>query len=287
MSPGSYGCLYGPAGIGKTLVMAPLATLGLVIAPNAGGSLSIETFYGLRPKEERFPKDLSSAAAMVREGARTHGYIVLDDLSVLVDQCFSGDWNALGAELLDLRTACFDSAQAGAHIWAVCHEQPHRESSGKAVRGGPQLPGQYPEKWSSYCFTVLRMVADAAAAPWPYVAWSRARGDWIAKDRYNIFPDSCPANIAEGLRARGYAIPYPGGLDWAGKVVDGLAGRLAKLPDLGSWRTILRPAAEKMAKQDPRHVRWVLSDALHREMFRRAAVDLEAFFSEPEGAEEL
>ena len=71
-------------------------------------------------------------------------------------------------------------------------------------------------------------------------------------------------NIAEGLRAAGYVVPYPKGLEWIDKVAQGVSERILE-SGIEKWPEVLKAAAEKLqGTKELAHIRWALQDGLHR-----------------------
>jgi hypothetical protein len=273
--------LYGPSKIGKTTAAGSAAAAGLSIA--APGALTpVRTFLGVSDAREARAATIPDVISILRNEGPKHPVVYIDDWSILVDRSFKGNWNALGDEIMACADATRNLTEKGITVIYTCHEQPSRESSGKRVRGGPALPGQYPEKFSALADVVLRGVAEPTASPWPFVLWSYSRPDWIAGDRLAIFPDQSPLNLAEGLREAGHNVPRPKGMEWMDALVEKLA--VALMADMENWRTILRGAMEKLREKYPApQLRWAASDALHRAIIRNARANVTDWLAEPEG----
>lgn len=274
--------LYAPSKVGKTTAAGAAAAAGLSIAA-PGAMTPVRTFLGVPDAAEARANTIPDVIAVLKNQGPKYPVIYIDDWSILVDRSFKGNWNVLGEEIMACADATRTLTEKGITVIYTCHEQPARESSGKRVRGGPALPGQYPEKFSALADVVLRGVAEPTAAPWPFVMWSFSRPDWIAGDRLSIFPDQCPLNLAEGLRESGHNIPRPKGLEWMETLCEKLT--VALMDDMENWRPILRSAMEKLhGKQSPQHLRWAASDALHRAIIRRARASSTDWLAEPEGS---
>lgn len=262
---------YGPAKIGKTVAATAASWHGLVIA--APGALSpAETFLGI-PREKMIIREAETLEEinkiLASEAKRKYPTVYVDDLSLAIKREQGGkqmNWRKFDGELNDLSKYATDRMTAGTPFLITAHEQPDRISSGKFIRGGPQLPGQAPESFSGNMDVVLRGVNDETMQPWPFVMWSRSRGKWIAGDRLTIFPDMGPLNIGEGLRLRGFDIPYPDA--WMKKASDQWAQGIAERGVM-EWREVIRPAFERLKdKYHPRHMMWAATDALHRVVFQ-------------------
>jgi hypothetical protein len=163
-----------------------------------------------------------------------------------------------------------------------CHEQPPRTSSGKFVRGGPALPGQLPEKFSGMVDVIGRAMFEPTAAPWKYQLCFEPQADYVSGDRLSVFPGKAPMNIAEGLRAAGFIIPYPKGLEWIDSVAEKLSVKILEA-GIENWSSVLKEAIEKLrGKQDIAHIRWALQDGLHRATLRHyESVEALQIFSSP------
>lgn len=273
--------VYAPSKVGKTVCAGGIAAVGLSLATK-DALLPWRTFLGISEfREEPTKALLAEATKFARAEGKKFPVVYFDDLTIMVDRSFKGDWNRLGDEILDLTDAAEELNANGTHVLFTAHEVGPKESSGKFVRGGPGLPGQYPEKFTALLSVVLRAVSDETAAPWPYVLWSRPRREWVAGDRVSVFPDGCPMNVAEGLRAAGYIIPRPKGLEWLEDVAERVAGAVTKA-GMEQWREVLRGAAAKLAGRPVPHVRWALSDGLHRARFRQAQASLDEWLKEPD-----
>jgi hypothetical protein len=294
---GVYLCLYGPSKAGKTVASAAAAPTGVFIgAPS--GLLSARKFLGIESLNILPAKNVPEAIAAI-EVARKKGNvpsIVIDDFSLIVEATIneyeaskgrSGMWTALTRDVLDIRDVARTATESGAIVIFNCHEQPPRTSSGKFVRGGPALPGQLPEKFSGMVDVIGRAMYEPSAAPWKYQLCFRPQPDYVSGDRLSVFPGMSPMNIAEGLRAGGYDIPYPPGLEWIGEAAEKISQQVLS-NGMESWRDTLKPLSEKLAKKYAvPHVRWALQDGLHRAVISHYESNerLESFTAPPEGEE--
>ena len=219
----------------------------------------------------------------MEKAAGKHQTIVVDDFSLLVEQTvqalekkhsFGEMWRALRHQVLAMRDAARVATSKGTHVIFNCHQSPPKTSSGKYVRGGPQLPGQLPEQFAAFADIVTRVKYEATAAPWKYVLRTGPDAEHISGDRLDIFPDPAPMNIGEALRLAGYDLPRPKGLEWMEKVVVTLSAKVLE-EGLIDWRKTLRPAAEKLReKHSLPHVRWAIQDSLHRAVLTNARLNL-------------
>jgi hypothetical protein len=276
-----FGIVFGPSKTGKTLCVGAAAAGGLIVAA-PGALLPLTTHLGIEKLNEKRVAGISDVIATLKSSeAKRAKFVYVDDLSIIVDRSFKGNWNELGDNVLATADATRDLTESGIPVFFTMHEQPPRESSGKHVRGGPSLPGQYPEKFSALADVVLRVVPEPTASPWPFVFWSRARPEWLAGDRLSIFPDGCPLNIAEGLRARGIDVPRAIGFEWMDAAVEKVSIKLEA--DIDNWREILREwmKANQSKKPIP-HLRWAASDALHRTIFKRSLASPDDWLKAPD-----
>ena len=279
---GVFMIIYGPSKTGKSTATAAAGAGGMFLA-QPGGLLPMTTYLGLKDVEYTEPKSIEDAANLVQANGGKHRTIVVDDFSLLVEQTiqdlekkhtFGEMWRALRHQVLGMRDAARGATSKGTHVIFNCHQSPPKTSSGKYVRGGPQLPGQLPEQFSAFADVVSRVKYDATAAPWKYVLRTGPDAEHISGDRLDIFPDPAPMNLGEALRCAGYDLPRPKGLEWMEKVVDQLSGKVLE-KGLIDWRVTLKPVAEKLGKKYPLpHVRWAIQDSLHRAVLLNARNNL-------------
>tara|TARA_Y100001973_G_C5205306_1_gene341069 strand:+ start:4579 stop:5460 length:882 start_codon:yes stop_codon:yes gene_type:complete len=278
MKPGIFGTVYGPSKTGKSVCTGAVGVGGLFIAGH-GGLLSVQTFLGVDKLKVVHPSNVEAAAKILAEQGPKHSSVVIDDFSLIVERTVqqlekvhSGwdMWGALRAQVMRIRDVAREVTVGGTHVLFNCHESPPRTSSGKFVRGGPALPGQLPEQFSTYNDIVARVVYEDTAEPWKYVFSTKPDAQYVAGDRLSIFPAQAPMNLAEAMRAAGYKVARPKGLSWQEKVVDGLATKIQET-GLEHWREVLKPAAKTLSgKYSIPHVRWALQDGLHRAVLAQA-----------------
>lgn len=279
---GVFAVIYGPSKTGKSTATGAAGAAGLFLA-QPGGLLPITNYLGLSGIEYLAPTNVTEAAKIVRENAGKFPSIVIDDFSLLTEQTiqqlekkhsFGEMWRALRHQVLEMRDAARAATAKGTHVIFNCHQSPPKTSSGKYVRGGPQLPGQLPEQFSAFADVVARVKYDATAAPWKYILRTGPDAEYISGDRLDIFPDPSPINLGEALRCAGYDIPRPKGLEWMDKIVAELSGRVLEA-GLEDWREVLKPAAEKLRKKyELPHIRWAIQDSLHRAVLLNARNNL-------------
>jgi hypothetical protein len=279
---GIFAVIYGPSKTGKSTATGAAGAGGMFLA-HPGGLLPIVNYLGIPDVEYTEPASVEDAARIVQKNAGKHPTIVIDDFSLLVEQTiqalekkhsFGDMWRALRHQVLGMRDAARIATAQGTHVIFNCHQSPPKTSSGKYVRGGPQLPGQLPEQFAAFADVVARVKYDSTAAPWKYVLRTGPDPEHISGDRLDIFPDPSPMNLGEALRCAGYDIPRPKGLEWMEKIVSRLSD---KVLDAGliDWRKTLKPAAEKLRKKyELPHVRWAIQDSLHRAVLLNARQNL-------------
>tara|TARA_Y100001938_G_C8094002_1_gene436928 strand:- start:737 stop:1690 length:954 start_codon:yes stop_codon:yes gene_type:complete len=271
---GVFICLYGPSKAGKTVASAAAGATGVFIGDPAG-LMSAQRFLGIPDLKILPAKTVPEAIAQIEKVVKEGGVpsIVIDDFSLIVEATINeyegtkgrgGMWSALTKDVLAARDVARAATAQGTVVIFNCHEQPPRTSSGKFVRGGPSLPGQLPEKFSGMVDVIGRAMFEPTAAPWKYQLCLEPQADYVSGDRLSVFPGRAPMNIAEGLRAAGYVVPYPKGLEWINKVAQGLSDKILKA-GIENWRDVLQEAAEKLkGKREIAHIRWALQDGLHR-----------------------
>ena len=285
MEYGVFVTVYGRSKTGKSTCTGAAGAAGLFIGSPAG-LLPLKSFLGIDKVNVKSAKNVDEAAELLlKHSGPEMPTIVVDDFSLLVEDTISqlekthsfGDmWRALRAQVLRVRDAARKATEKGTHVIFTCHESPPKTSSGKAVRGGPAMPGQLPEQFSAFSDVVARVKYDETASPWKYTLCTVSDSQFIGGDRLSIFPLNAPMNIAEALRAAGHNLPRPKDLEWMEKTVAKLSSAVLKA-GVANWRETLKPAADKLLeKHKPQHVRWALQDALHRAILtnsRKGMVD--------------
>ena len=240
-------------------------------------------YLGIENIEVRAAKTLKEAAVIIEQNCEKYPTIVVDDFSLLAEvtiaelektHSFGDMWRQLRADVFFVRDAARYANEKGTHVIFNCHYTPARVSSGKYVRGGPKLPGQLPEQFSAFADVVAQVEYDETAAPWKYVLRTGPDKENIRGDRLSIFPDPAPMNLGEALRAAGYEVSRPKGMEWMEKTAESLAVSVLA-EGIEEWRGTLKAAAKKLeGKKDIKHIRWVLQDALHRAVIRNSRDNL-------------
>ena len=291
---GVFICLYGPSKAGKTVASAAAGSTGVFIgAPS--GLMSAKSFLGIEELNilpaRTVPDAIGAIESTVKGGAVPS--IVIDDFSLIVEATINeyesskgraGMWSALTRDVLEIRDIARAATAQGAIVIFNCHEQPPRNSSGKFVRGGPALPGQLPEKFSGMVDVIGRAMYEPTAAPWKYQLCFQPQPDYVSGDRLSVFPGMAPMNVAEGLRAAGYTVPYPKGLEWIEGAAEKISEKILKT-GITDWREVIMSAAKSMeGKKLLPHTRWALQDGLHRAtiVHYQEVEALQAFSAPPE-----
>jgi len=290
-------CIYGPSKGGKTVASAAVGATGTFIC-DPSGLLSARKFLGLDSLKvidaSTVPTAIEGMRTVLASG--TEPSIVIDDFSLMVEATINeyesskgkgAMWNALIRDVMEIRDVAREAATRGTIVIFNCHEQPPRTSSGKFVRGGPSLPGQLPEKFSSMVDVIGRVVFEPTAAPWKYQLCFEPQPNYVCGDRLGVFPNKAPMNIAEGLRHAGYAVPYPEGMEWMPGIVEKLSQKILE-EGIAQWRPLLATSFEKLSGSKPTHqIRWVLQDALHRAtLIHHERVGIREAFTAPASGEE-
>jgi hypothetical protein len=282
MSDGIFTVIYGPSKTGKSTATGAAGASGLFIA-QTGGLLPLKNFLGLEKVRAKAAKNVQEAGDIVTKAAGKVPTIVVDDFSLLAEitvmelekvHAFGEMWRNLRQQVLFMRDAARFATSKGTHVFFNCHQAPPKTSSGKYVRGGPQLPGQLPEQFSAFADVVARVEYEETASPWKYVLRTGPNPEYISGDRLGVLPETAPMNLREALSAAGYELPRPEGLEWMGPIVEKTSALILK-EGIEDWRGTLSKVAEKLRGQhDLRHVRWVLQDSLHRAVITNAGENI-------------
>lgn len=280
---------YGQSKVGKT-------TDNLFSFPNAfyiarpGALKPSENVCGfsIPPENVYYAADLDDAIAKVREvkARKKFKELVVDDLSFLCDATmrkFAASkqdggwgldgwklWGAVYNKVLDFRNEC---RLAGFHVVLNAHEK----ESKPPVRGGPRLPGKLPEQLPADCDLVMRATMLAPAEQMGKLGWKGvyrcAPWDtgWISADRHGVAPDYGPMNIGEILRAAGYVVTRPPGLEKMETYVESMSNDLWVSGPTNDKAVAQQYAAFFTAHNTPLLLmRWIIRDALDRVTIRRA-----------------
>lgn len=239
--------IYGLQKIGKSLTVADFAYDALVFAPDTSVWDGPRDWYGVGPRYRgegaptynvrkvwTFP-DIYELFMQMTAAGYAPPLLVIEDFNVIYKNSedaaartgLSG-WDLVSAvrqQALIVLGFCRNLLPCSTILLA--HEGKEEHSvRGRAVRGGPLVPGQLVEDMGLLLDGVVRMVLDPTTGRKPVSSMFRTLPDanWIQGFRGGI-PDKAPANLRECLRAAGYATPYPKGLEWQDGVSDEVAAR--------------------------------------------------------------
>jgi len=271
--------LYAPSKSGKTLATLCAAFHGKWVAEK--GALLPANEFGIPiPDAVRAPElpDVAKYVSTLVKQKTVIPALVIDDMSLIVQRTLSrlenegvgvAMWGRIRQWVMSIAYDAKELTERGTHVIFNFHEQPPRTSSGKYIRGGPQMPGQLPEQFSAECYVVCRAVFDPTAAPWKYVLHTGPSGTHIHGDRMGVFPDVGPMNLREGLIQAGYDIPRPKGMEWMDSVVEKMSEKLLADDNLENWKQVLKAPAVKLAqKHGSGPVRWAVQDTVHRAVIK-------------------
>lgn len=168
--------------------------------------------------------------------------------------------------------------QEGLHFVVNGHERPAKtNNAGKFIRGGIDLATDLAETFSANCDLVAKVMPEEERL-WQRTVFFVKSFDsgWATKNRFSL-PDKVPSNMGEILRAAGYVLPRPVGMEKHEEYVEWLAGYLGTTFATGAAMTkaALQPVLAEPMKQlssaieNPLHVRWIVRDAVDRAWLRR------------------
>ena len=282
MNDGIFAVIYGPSKTGKSTATGAVGANGLFIA-QTGGLLPLKNFLGLERIQAKTAGGVQEAGDIVAQAAGKFPTVVVDDFSLLTEVTVTDlekkhagwdMWKELRSQVLFMRDSARFATSKGTHVIFNCHQAPPKTTSGKYIRGGPKLPGQLPEQFSSFADIVARVEYEETAAPWKYLLRTGPNSEYVSGDRLDIFPDPAPMNLGEALRAAGYELPRPKGMGWMEKAVE-KSSQLVLSEGLENWRKTLSQVGQKLRGQhDLRHIRWVLQDSLHRAVIKKAGENI-------------
>jgi hypothetical protein len=278
---------YGPSGAGKTTDTGYSFPRALFIAVR-GALQSLRSVCGYEPATEAATtiQDITKRIQSLKPGQ--YDSVVVDDFSFIAEQTMAALekkhsgfklWGALRDTTLDFRNA---ARYANCHIILNCWETGPKERAGQRVRGGPKLPSDMPEALPAMTDLTLRCGIDPMRKPWSGVYNCYLSPDYVMKDRFDVVPriSPTPMNLAEILRAVGYAVARHPDLGWQEDVVEQVAqnivaaspGDLVKIAN-ETYAALVGGGASTAA------ARWTLRDGVDRAVIRRAlAARNDAFF---------
>lgn len=277
-----FGLTYGRSKVGKTLALVRAFPDALFIAPP--GSLTCAKWLDWEPQVLTVGRrqGFKYITEALKKASGKFPAVVVDDLSILADAeletCKNvapgfAAFDLFNKRLYDLRDA---AREAKCHVVFTCHEQAPREvkkdQHNRYIPGAPLIPGwQAPEKLPAMVDFCARVVHDDHAAGWPFMYATGPDQNYIQGDRLAILPERFPLNLREAMLGAGIEVPRPKDLDWMDKYVEATAQDLLeesteKKPD---YQRVLTATAGVLVDHSPRHVRWVLADAMDRMVLRQ------------------
>jgi hypothetical protein len=272
--------IYGPSGVGKTTSCIFLDPEALFLA-GKGALMPAESLLQIKLK---YARDDCNTVMKIREAVvserkvRRVRTIVIDDWSLAVTNTIveleqAGKkgwdlWKALNHLVLHPTDGLLGICRTlGIVVVFNCHEKPPKDGD----IGGPNLPGQLMEAMPRNTDLVLLMTADPSRTPHgaSFRCSIRHYPLWRTKDRNDVCWEATPPNLGEILRAAGYVIERPAGLEWMEGVVEMVAQQVAAAGFVGKT-TVPGQAWAWMASQNipPHLASWVLSDGLDRAEIR-------------------
>jgi hypothetical protein len=215
-------------------------------------------------------------------------YYVADEFSYMAERTWSQlESRFTGFRLWGkMREICIDFRDAAreANVGVIVNTWvagPVTKSSGKFVRGGPQLPSDMPEKFPAIADGLILAEYDIARSPWPWRYRTTGDANWGMKWRDARVPSHAPMNLGEMLRFSGYKAPRPAVMAWAEETVETIAQHLLGVP-LQQHAAICEDAYQLLRKQyDPRHAKWAVIDARDRALLHSAQARQWATFAPP------
>lgn len=270
-------CAYGPSKTGKTTDCLYSFPRGLFLA-QPGALKPSENVVGYTPKSELVQTIPEATALILKQKKGEFDALVVDDFSLLAENTIaiaerkaSGlkMWGVLRDWLIEFRQA---ARYAGMHVVCNAHESAPKVVNNASLRGGPKLPGRMVEDFPAICDLVIRAAPEPDRKGWPYgYRCSGNDANYITGDRHGVTPDHAPMNLAEILRAAGYAVRRAPGLEWQDEVVESLTQLFEKNPNVDQVE-LMRAVVGKMREKGRSdiHIRWVLRDALDRMNLRLA-----------------
>lgn len=276
------GITYGRAKVGKTVAMVRAFPDALFIAPP--GALLCAKWLDWEPQvlEVRGNNGFKYISDALKKSAGKFSAIIIDDFSLIGDtelancrQTSPGfaAFDLFAKRIYDLKEA---ARAAKAHVFLTCHEQAPREvkkdNNNRYIPGAPMVAGwQMPEKLPAMVDFCARVIHDDSGPGWPFLYATGPDQNYIQGDRLAILPDRFPLNLREAMLGAGIDVPRPKALAWMDEHVEATCHKLseesaAKRPD---YKRVLASTAKALTDHSPRHVRWVLADAMDRMSLRQ------------------
>lgn len=280
--------VFGPAGSGKsTDLVSALPDAWVFAMP--GGVRSSSTFVGpdlysgvrKRTIYVRSLHEVTAYLALMVQGKMERRPIIIDDASLLAGTLHDllqpqfpkshtfQFWGAIKAHVRQLRDA---GRWAGVHVFLNAHpiegapkwELDEKSGERKYVKAGPLLAGKSITPEIVFAFDmVLEVRRDEERVRqglFPSVYWSEPNSATShVKDRHGVVHGVTPMNLREILRAAGFIMPRPRGLEWMDELTPVVSRRL----DKGETRaTVFGELRDKLIPQVGKHLGgWALRDA--------------------------
>jgi hypothetical protein len=286
-----FGITYGPAKVGKTLAMCRAFPDGFFISPTGGLTTAAWLGWEVKTTPPKFELTIDNIKEIIIKAGKKYPAIIVDDFSLIVDAEVSrlkklyasnpnkyAAWDRLNEMVYELRDV---AREAPCHVFFTMHEASPREvrkgTNVRYIKGCPLIPGwQLPEKLPAMADFVARVVHDDEAIGWPNVYQTGPDAEYVTGDRLSITPPRFPLNLRELLLAAGYPLPRPAQLAWMEDVVEKTAQALLPIVRAeGDVKPVLMAVVKKLqSKQNPKHIRWAMADAMDRATLRLKQDDL-------------
>lgn len=291
MSKKVVGITYGEAKTGKTLAAVRAFPDALFVAPP--GALLCANWLDWKPDvlDVTGRQGFKFLTDTVKKASGKFPAIIIDDFSLIADVelelCKTQAQGYAAFDLFNQRTYQLIRAarEAQSHVFFTCHVQAPREvkkdNNNRYIPGAPLIPGwQMPAKFPAMVDFCARVIHDTSTPGWPYKYATGPDEHYVQGDRLAVLPAMFPLNLREAMLAAGIDVPRPEALAWMDEHVERVAGLLleesgAKRPD---YKKVLTAAATTFVNVSPRHVRWVLADAMDRMVLRQHTDNLIADF---------
>lgn len=289
----------GPAGSGKTTDIMRAVGHAAVVACTAGALKPVLPLLGddAKAMAEQDCDSIEGMIALIDQikafNASAAGkkkpvkWFVADEFSHAAERTFqvlerkvSGHklWGEMRRIALAFRDAA-RSAQIGVVVNAW-EQGPQTKANGKFIRGGPRLPSDLPEHFPGIADCIVMAEHNADAYPFPWVYRTQGDANWALKNRDATTPNIAPLNIGEILRAGGYSVPYPVGLQPYDPWVSARATIFAGIP-VPQWRQACEISFQELLAErlDTRRAKWLVYDAYARAYLRVAAAQRQSTYA--------
>ncbi|OFV82208.1 MAG: hypothetical protein A2W26_03210 [Acidobacteria bacterium RBG_16_64_8] len=285
---------YAVSGAGKSSDLVTAAPRSLFVAEPPAIRHVARHLWGFELPDKQFADPGSFALiAKALPAIKRAGFpsVVIDDVSIVAQMTFrtledrglNGFplFKAFRREVDDLRFAARD---LGISVLCNAHLGPRHidQLTGRTILGGPKLPGQAQEDAPNLFDCVYHGVRNMSRQVGWTTEWHvNDDDDYVTKCRLDVVSiGAMPMNTGEILRARGYVMARPSGLEWMDEAVVAVANMLLKAGvDLGNRASTgvavaqIRPMLmSTYAKHGvlSQHANWVFRDAIDRVVIRTA-----------------